>query len=89
MKTTTEVLKAADELAVMAQRVQEIAERFDVGARECPCCTTVRYRNFPQKNVRDRVIGVAERLTELAGTLRRRSNDRDFLNGIYPPGWPP
>jgi hypothetical protein len=68
-------------LSVMATQLQVIAEDFDKSGFACEHCKAIRYHNFPQKQMRERVEGAAERLTEILTTLRRRKDDPMFLHG--------
>lgn len=83
---TAEHQERSDALARAAVRFREIAAEvsklsliLDNSAEVCECCSTTRYRNFPQRQLRARVDGAAERLTEIADTLQRRSRDPEFL----------
>lgn len=73
--TTDELLARADMLVAMSKQILEISQDFDNSGTACECCSAFRYKNFPQKMMRDRIVGAAERLIEIAGTLRRRQQD--------------
>src|SRR5689334_23343948 len=65
-QTKTEKLRAAAvRLRAMALDLQEhVVPLLDDGGSKCDCCGAMRYRNFPQKNARERVVGAAVRLDE-------------------------
>jgi len=80
---TAHLREAALKFREMAVDALELAELLDDGAEACKCCGTTRFRNFPQKQLRDRICGVSERLNEIAGTIERRARERAFL-GLPP-----
>ena len=68
----------AAEAEQIASRVQEMADEMDDRAATCSCCGTVRYLNFAQHQMRQRINGAAERLREIGNSLRQRATDPDF-----------
>lgn len=81
MMTTADLLRHADMLAVMNRQLLQVAQDFDKTGSVCECCSAVRYKNFPQKQMRERIEGAAQRLEEIVGVLLRRKEDPVFLNG--------
>lgn len=69
---------AAHKLQALAVAVDDVAAILDESADTCPGCGTARYRNFPQKQLRDRVAGAATRLREAADVFARRAHDDGF-----------
>jgi len=71
----------AARLNELAFEIERMAQDFDNSGTQCKCCEAVRYHNWPQKQLRDRIEGAAQRLGEIADVLRRRKNDPVFLRG--------
>jgi hypothetical protein len=80
---TAHLREAAITFREMAVKAMELAELLDDSAERCKCCGTIRFRNFQQKQLRDRVCGASERLDEIANTIERRARERAFL-GLPP-----
>lgn len=70
----------AARLSEMAAEVDRMALLFDDTGSNCEACGSVHYHNWPQRQFRSRVAGAADRMRELAETVRRRSHDPDFLD---------
>ena len=79
---TNAILKHADAMRVMAAQLEQIAEDFDKSGVQCNCCKAFRYNNFPQRQLREKIEGAAERLAEIVATLQRRRDDPIFIHGI-------
>jgi hypothetical protein len=80
--------QAAIELRKLALRASEVAMLLDESSEACSCCSSVRYRNWPQRQLRARVNGASERLIEIAEVFERRANDPEFLDGVKQGGQP-
>ena len=82
---------ATERFRAMAMRFEEIAlevekasQEFDDSGAACTSCGSTHYNNWPQRQLRARVNGAAERLREIGSELKRRATDEDFL-GIESP----
>lgn len=86
MKDPSDFFAAADKLERLAVEVETTTDIFDLSGMRCSECDNFHYLFWPQKQVYDRVVGAALRLREIAGTLRRRSDDPAFLLPTQPAG---
>lgn len=77
---TAKFLAMAARLLAMAVEVDGLAAKLNDEADRCSCCTTARFRYWPQRQLKQRVNGTATRLREIAETLNRRAADPDFIN---------
>lgn len=65
----------------IAVEIEALGSVLDDSAKTCDGCGSTHYNNWPQRQLRARVMGAAERMRELADVFRRRANDDTFLNG--------
>lgn len=70
--------QAASNFLQTAEWVEKQGNLLDDGGVECGCCGTFRYRSFPQHIFKQKILGAADRLRELANTLARRADDPEF-----------
>ena len=80
--TTEDILRHATQIAGMAAVLDGIVRQYSEEGTPCECCSAVRYRNFPQKQMRERLVGAVERLRGIVDVLNRRASDPVFLDGI-------
>jgi len=78
---TEQARAAAKELLTFAKRAEELMAALDSGSVPCDCCGTIRYNNWAQKQLADKLEGIAERLETAGDTLNRRADDPAFLGG--------
>lgn len=77
--------QAGVRLGEIAAEVDRMALLLDESAVACDGCGSTHYNNWPQRQLRARVTGAADRLREIGETFRRRANDSEFL-GEQSPG---
>jgi hypothetical protein len=70
-------------MRVRANELARFADLLDVSTTQCSCCSSVRYNNWPQKQMHDQMIGAMQRLENIANTLSRRADDPQFI-GVQP-----
>lgn len=74
-----EALAAAIRLRRLALEVDEITAQLNDEADACADCGSVKYRNWPQKQMKERTAGASQRLREIADVFERRQHDREFI----------
>lgn len=82
---TEQFQSAGVRLTEMANEVDRLAMLLDESAINCESCGSTHYVNWPQRQLRARVTGAADRLREIGEVYKRRANDSDFL-GDHSPG---
>lgn len=80
--TPKQALDAAIKLRRLATEVDEIGVLLDDDGIACDACGTLRYGNWPQKQLKDRVMGASQRLREITDVFGRRHNDKAFLGEV-------
>lgn len=81
---TEQFKQVALRLARLSCEVEEMAHLLDDSADNCDGCGAARFRNWPQRQLRVRVMGAVERLREIADVFARRANDAEFLGMTLP-----
>lgn len=76
---TEQFRRMAIKFREMALEIDEEAYILDDSAEACDCCGTTRYRNFAQKQLRDRVVGASTSLTGIAAVLEQKARDPEFV----------
>ena len=69
----------ANQFHDLARQVLMLADLFDDSASNCRGCGSAVYHNWPQRQMRARVTGAAERLREISVEIRRSATDDQFI----------
>lgn len=72
---------AANHFSEVSAWIEKTADILDDGGSGCECCGSFRYRSFAQHILKQKVLGSAERLREIANTFSRRAADPEFEDG--------
>lgn len=81
---TEQFQTAAARLNEIAAEIDRMALLLDETAVNCEACGSAHYNNWPQRQLRSRVTGAADRLREIGGVFRQRANDAEFLGDQSP-----
>lgn len=73
--------KISSNMEEMADWIEKCAEVLDDDGHECKCCGAFRYRSFAQHILHEKVVGVANRLRDIAETFSSRATDPEFADG--------
>ena len=70
--TPEQAKEAADELRRYADRVDAMVDTLDNKSSPCDCCGTIRWSNWAEHQLAERLVGIAERMDTTADALERQ-----------------
>lgn len=82
--TSMTALEAARKLRRLALEVDEISALLNDDGAICETCGTTHYLFWIQKQLKDKTLGAAGRLREIADIFERRRLDPEFLGTNKP-----
>ena len=77
--TSEEAKSAAVELRAFVKRLDTMMNLLDTRSNPCECCGTVKWNNWGQKALWEKLEGLAERAEGAATILAKGASNPEFL----------